>query len=113
VKSIRQLFSIACLLIAGCESTRPASSLEEPQLKQSPYLRVGTITHFDPASATVVVRLEKRDTTLGGELVVRNNQLEVIAILKPTGLRTGNSIGMVIIRGEPSVGQEVLINNVP
>lgn len=107
----RQLTWFVCLsacLLTGCESTTPAKSYSNPGITPSPYLRIGTLTHFDPSSATAVVRLDQRDMELTEELFARNNQLKIVSILRPTGIRTGNSVGLVVLSGEPAIGLEVV-----
>ena len=114
MKAIGQLRIIACLfgtILGGCETSRSNGSLGAARLEPSPYYRVGTIIQVDPSSATVVVRFDKRDISLSKELFVRDKRLDVVAVLRPTGIRTGNSVGMVIIREEPAPGQEVVLNS--
>jgi hypothetical protein len=111
VKTIGQLWKLTCLsglILGGCESTSSIGAFDSRTLEPSPHTRIGNIIQFDPSSATVVVRLDQRDTTLSEELFVRNKRLEIVAVVQPTGIRTGNSVGMVVIRGEPAPGQEVV-----
>jgi hypothetical protein len=54
------------------------------------------------------VRLDHREISLSEELFVRNNQLKIVAVLRPTGIRTGNSVGMVLVKGEATVNEEVV-----
>ena len=111
MSQVGQLTRITCLLaclFTGCESTQTGNSYSNRGITPSPYSRIGTLTHFDPASATVVVRLDQRDTELSTELFVRNNRLEIVSLLRPTGIRTGNSVGLVVLSGEPAIGMEVV-----
>jgi len=39
--------------------------------------------------------------------------LQVTALIKPSGLRTGLSVGMVILRGDPKSGEEVFERIIP
>lgn len=109
--SLGRLWLLTCFgicLLSGCTSTESVTGHKKPELEASPYQKIGKIVSHDPSSATVVVRLDRKGTFLTGELLVRNTRLEVIALLRPTGIRTGNSVGMVVIRGEPESGQEVV-----
>jgi len=107
----RQLVWLAylcALLITGCETHLSTGKLNAPPLSPSPYSRVGTITQVDRDAGTVVVKTDSRQTRLPEELLVRNSRLEIIAVLRPTGIRTGSSIGMVILSGDPRVGADVV-----
>ena len=111
MRIIRQLQALACfslVVLTGCESTQSNGALSPPALTPSPYSRIGTITQLNLDSATVVVRLDRRDAQLDTELFVRNSQRAIVSVVRPTGLRTGNSVGMVILSGSPLVGQEVV-----
>ena len=108
---IRQLSWMACLstvLFTGCETKPSRSILSEPAITPSPYARIGSITHVDRGSATVVVRQDQQNIQLNNELFVRSSGLEIVAVLRPTGIRTQRSIGMVIVSGEPAMGLEVV-----
>ena len=114
MKAIGQLRIIDCLfgkILGDYETSRSNGSLGAARLDPSPYYRVGTIIRVDPSFATVVVRFGKRDISLSKELFIRDKRLDVVAVLRPTGIRTGNNVGMVIIRGEPVPGQEVVLNS--
>ena len=107
----RQLPWLACLSLlwfSACDTTQSNRSYSNPGITASPYSRVGTLTHIDLASATVIVRLDRIDSELNTELFTRNPQMKLTASLRPTGIRTGNSVGMVIVSGEPAIGQEVV-----
>lgn len=101
------------MLFFGCDSTQTIGSLDAPRLDPSPFIRIGKITHIDLRSATVVVLLDRNNTTLPEDLFVRDNRLDVIAKLRPTGIRTGKSVGMVLVQGNPKIGQEVVMNSIP
>ena len=108
---IRQLFQLACLslvILTGCESTQSRGILSAKAINPSPYTRVGSITQVDLGSATVVVRQDRKNNQLNSELYVRDSRLNIIAVLTPTGIRTGNSVGMVIVSGKPVAGLEVV-----
>ncbi len=105
---------LLCLCLVGCESTeQPRSKSFQPNLTISPYHKIGIISHVDLNSATVVVKLDKSYPTLPTELYTRNKHLEITATLKPTGLRTDLSVGMIIIRGRPKIGHEVSLRKFP
>ena len=109
---IRQLqalawFSLLVFSWLRIQAINPEFFLHRP-CTPSPYSRIGTITQLDLDSATVVVRLDRRDAQLNSELFVRNHQRNIVSLIRPTGLRTGNSVGMVLLSGNPLVGQEVV-----
>lgn len=111
MRPFRQLSGLACLsamLLSGCESTPSSVSVSAPSIIPAPYSRIGIITQLDLNSATVVVRMDREDTPLNTEVLVRNKRRNIVSVLQPTGLRTGNSVGMVILSGNPVVGQEVV-----
>lgn len=99
---------LCALVLTGCETHQSTGKLNAPLLNPSPYSRVGTITQVDKDAGTVVVKSDNRRTQLPEELLVRNSRLEIIAVLRPTGIRTGSSIGMVILSGDPQVGSDVV-----
>lgn len=108
---MRQLSFLTCLTafcFLGCETNQSAQSYYTATLELSPYQRIGIILNHDSSLGTVVVRLDNQNSVLQEELLVRNQKLEVVAVIRPTGIRTGNSVGMVILRGEPERGQEVV-----
>jgi hypothetical protein len=100
-------------LLIGCESPKSVRHQDTPQTEPSPFKKIGTITQVDKGSATVIVRLNKTRTAINTELYVRNTQLQVTALIKPSGLRTGLSVGMVILRGDPKSGEEVFERIIP
>ena len=106
-----QLSWMACLsvvLLSGCESTQSRGILSEPAITPSPYTRIGSITQVDLGSATVVVRQDTQNIQLNNELFVRSSSLEIVAVLRPIGIRTHKSVGMIILSGEPAIGLEVV-----
>ena len=88
-------------------------TLDAPKLDPSPYTRVGTIVQVDPDSSTVVVLLEERAPSLPEELLVRDDRRDIKARLRPTGIRTGRSLGMVLVQGQALAGEEVVKINTP
>lgn len=95
------------MLLIGCESPKAVRHHDTPQIEPSPFQKIGTITHIDKGAGTVIVRLNKNKEELERELYVRNTQLQVTALIKPSGIRTGFSVGMVILSGDPKLGEEV------
>ncbi len=95
--------------LGGCGSTSsPSSALEDQLVTPSPFVVVGTVTMVDRDAATAVVRLFDGDTPLSQSLYSRTPQLQFTAQMTPTGLRTGRSVGVVIRRGSPTEGEEVV-----
>jgi len=101
------------VLLISCETTKTNRHHDTPQIQPSPFLKVGSITQIDKGSGTVIVRLDKNRKELRTELYVRNTQLKITALLKPSGLKTGLSVGMVVLRGDPKLGEEVYERNLP
>ena len=86
---------------------------DRASVEPSPFVVVGTVTLVHMDSATAVVRLFYGDTLLDQALYSRSSQLEITSQLRPTGLRTGRSVGVVIRRGLPTLGEEVVIQMSP
>jgi len=74
---------------------------------------VGKVTQIDKESATVIVRLTKKRSELPQELFVRNRQFIITAHLRPSGVRTGLSVGTILLRGDPKPGEEVYERIIP
>ncbi len=102
---------LVCVLLVGCKSTHQARNIDLPAIEISPYEKVGSIAQVDLNSATVVVKLDSNLKILPNELYVRNERLQITALLKPTALRTNLSVGMILLRGAPKAGQEVFKKN--
>ena len=102
------------IFLSGCGTALPPSGeWEDHGVEPSPFLVVGTVTLVDNDTATAVVRLFDADTRLSQPLYSRTPQLDFTAQLRPTGLRTGRSVGVVIRRGSPSPGEEVVVESSP
>ena len=102
------------IFLSGCGTASPPSGeWEDRGVEPSPFLVVGTVTLVDKDTATAVVRLFDVHTQLSQPLYSRTPQLDFTAQLRPTGLRTGRSVGVVIRRGAPAPGEEVVVQPLP
>ncbi|MBC9867224.1 MAG: hypothetical protein F7O42_04970 [Opitutae bacterium] len=102
------------MFLSGCGTTLPPSGeWKDLRVEPSPFLAVGTVTLVDKDTATAVVRLFDVHTQLSQPLYSRTPQLDFTAQLRPTGLRTGRSVGVVIRRGAPAPGEEVVVQPLP
>ena len=89
-------------------SSGPVSQGIRSPVTASPNAVVGAVRWADPVSREAVVRLFDESPPPGEFLVARDESLESTAVLSPTDIRRGRTLGVRIISGLPAPGDIVV-----
>lgn len=85
---------------AGDDLTEPKTAFNQV---------IGTVQWSNPANGLVVVNLSGDIPAFEGRLITRDFDLNPTAIIQPTAIRRNRMIGAIIVTGNASAGDEVII----
>ncbi len=112
---------ICCTVIASPRSKAPTRihqhGTPQPQQEQQDTTKeeakfnqtIGTIYSANDELGLAVVQLTSVQRRLESRLISRDFDLNPTAVLEATNIRRNRIVGMLIISGSPSVGDEVII----
>jgi hypothetical protein len=112
----RALLPLAVAFFSSCHIAAPlpppATTATVTALAASPHRVVGRVIGVDPIRELVVIELTNASTSLPAdtELIARSDDLRETARLRATRQLRGRTLGTTVISGEPSLGDEVVVD---
>lgn len=83
---------------------------EETETQQAELNQViGSIHWSDPAKGLAVMQLQRPVPSFDSRLITRDFELNPTAVIQPTAIRRNRMLGVIIVSGTVSAGDEVII----
>jgi hypothetical protein len=112
----RALLLLAVAFFSACQTAAPtpppAPATASASLAPSPHRVIGRVIGLDPLRELVVIELTGSLSSLPAdtELIARSDDLRETARLRATRQLRGRTLGTTVISGEPSLGDEVVLD---
>jgi len=100
----------ACILFgASCNSTGfNQGKAAHASNRNTQRISLGWVRYYAPNTGTAVVECTFLPENLPEQLLSKDEQLKTTARLRTTGIMAGHMLGVVVIHGQPSPGDEVV-----